>query len=163
LFLEGNKGMEKLKILIDTSVVCNLYAPEIPDKQEDTLRFWEDVKAGKYEVYLSSTLFKELEDCKEPKKSIFRNFLTEINFNIIEAEGNDEISKIENEIIKQNIITENHRDDCSHIACAVIAGCDIIVSWNCRHIVRRKTINGVRAINLLHGYKSIDIYQPSEL
>jgi predicted nucleic acid-binding protein len=159
----SDNDVKKLKILIDTSVVCNLYAPDIPEIEAETWRFWDDVKAGKYEVYLSSTLFKELEDCKEPKRSIVRDFLTEIKFNLIEAEGNDEISEIENEIIKQKIITENHRDDCSHIACAVVAGCDIIVSWNCRHIVRRKTINGVRAINLLHGFKSIDIYQPSEL
>jgi predicted nucleic acid-binding protein len=155
--------MDKLKILIDTSVVSNLYAPEIPELEAEALRFWADVKAEKYDVYLSSVLFEELDECREPKQTLVKEFLTGLKFNLIEAENNDEIAKIENEIIKQNLITENHINDCTHIACAIFAGCDVIVSWNFRHMVKRRIINGVRAITLLYGFKTIDILPPTAL
>jgi predicted nucleic acid-binding protein len=155
--------MDKLKILIDTSVVSNLYAPEVPHLEAEALEFWGDVKAGKYEVYISSVLFQENEACPEPKRTKIREFIADIDYILIDAENSLEISKIENEIIKQGILTENHRNDCTHIACAVVAGCDVIVSWNFKHMVKRKTINGIRAINLLNGFKLIDILPPPAL
>ena len=41
--------------------------------------------------------------------------------------------------------------------------CNIILSWNFKHIVNIKTIHGVRAITNLVGYKTIDIVSPSVL
>jgi len=52
-------------------------------------------------------------------------------------------------------------DDCTHIACAIVHGCDIIVSWNFKHIVNRKTIQGAKAIAAFAGYREILIYTPS--
>ena len=40
---------------------------------------------------------------------------------------------------------------------------DIIVSWNFQHIVKRKTIIMSSLVNNREGYKSIDIYSPSEV
>ena len=54
-------------------------------------------------------------------------------------------------------------DDCQHIAAAILAGCDVITSWNFKHIVNVKTIRGVRAITNLEGYKMIEIWNPSVL
>jgi predicted nucleic acid-binding protein len=155
--------MEKLKLLIDTSVVSNLYAPEIPQIEADTLMFWEDVKAGKYDVYLATTLFDELGNCPEPKRTRIRKFIAEIKYNLVDAKGDLKISKIIDEIINNNILSENSRDDCSHIACALVSGCDIIVSWNFKHMVKWKTINGVRKISLSKRHKLIDIYSPTTL
>jgi hypothetical protein len=54
-------------------------------------------------------------------------------------------------------------DDCQHIANAIISGCDIIVSWNFKHIVNHKTMMGVKAITALEGYDDLLIYDPSIL
>lgn len=35
-------------------------------------------------------------------------------------------------------------DDCQHIAAAILAACDIITSWNFKHIVNVKTVRGVK-------------------
>ena len=40
---------------------------------------------------------------------------------------------------------------------------DIIVSWNFKHIVKRKTIIMTALVNNREGYKGIDIYSPSEV
>ena len=43
------------------------------------------------------------------------------------------------------------------------AGCDIITSWNFKHIVNVKTVRGVKTITTLEGYKDLLIYPPSVL
>lgn len=45
--------MKKLKIYLDTSVISHLKQGDAPDKTADTLKLWEDIKQGKYDVYLS--------------------------------------------------------------------------------------------------------------
>ncbi|MCL1947843.1 MAG: hypothetical protein FWF51_11955 [Chitinivibrionia bacterium] len=53
--------------------------------------------------------------------------------------------------------------DCLHIACAIVSGCDVIVSWNFKHIVNYKTHMGVKAVTALEGYKELLIYTPAML
>ena len=38
---------------------------------------------------------------------------------------------------------------------------DYIVSWNFKHIVNVRTVNGVRAITNLRGYNDIDLVAPT--
>ena len=56
-----------------------------------------------------------------------------------------------------------YQDDANHIAVASIHNCDVILSWNFKHIVKVKTKREVAGINLLKGYNSIDIYTPREI
>ena len=153
--------MRKLKIYLDTSVISHLKHEDALDKMTDTLKLWEEIKHNKYDVITSQITIEEIERCREPKQSILYEFLSEINFTIIEI--TEEIEQLANQIISQGILTPKSYDDCQHIATAVISECDIIVSWNFKHMVNIKTINGIRAISLLSGYRSIDIYTPSTL
>ena len=75
----------------------------------------------------------------------------------------DDVSDIAQQIIEMGILTKKSYDDCQHIAAAVVAECNCIISWNFKHIVNIKTIRGVRAITNLKGYKPIEILNPSVL
>ena len=50
-----------------------------------------------------------------------------------------------------------------HIAAAILSNCDIIVSWNFKHIVNVKTIRGIKVVTTMEGYKDILIYPPTAL
>ena len=100
----------------------------------------------------------ELSECHEPKRSFMQGKLKEIEFNLLEKDETAE--QLAEQIIKLGILTEKSRDDCYHIAIAVIEGCNYIVSWNFKHLVNVRTINGVRAITNLQGYNPIDIVSP---
>ena len=56
--------MRKPKIYIETSVISHLYAPDRPDWMEDTLKLWEQVKAGKYEACTSYLMILEISRCE---------------------------------------------------------------------------------------------------
>jgi predicted nucleic acid-binding protein len=135
---------------------------DAPEKINITIKLWEQLKNNKYEVYISYLTLEEINQCSEQKRETLLKYLSEIEFKLIES-ITIEADSITNEIIKQGILTERSRDDCTHIALAVINDCDIIVSWNFRHMVNVRTINGIRGINLMNGYKAIDIYPPNTL
>jgi len=129
---------------------------------KDTLEFLEQIKTGMYDVYSSYLMLEEIGKCDESKLAVLLEHLNEITVTMIETIS-PEAEYIASEIIRMGILTEKRRDDCTHIGLAVVNECDIIVSWNFKHMVNVKTINGVRGINAINGYRMIDIYSPTVL
>ena len=149
--------MRKLKIYLDTSVISHLDQNDVPEKMEQTKKVWNILKTGKYEVIISDLVLAEMNECKEPKKSILQEYLAQINYERIHI--NKETEEISNEIIEEGILNQKSFDDCLHIASAILSDCNIIVSWNFKHMVNVDTINGIRKItfakrynNMLHMY-----------
>ena len=151
----------KLKVYLDTSVVSYLMQVDAPDETKITLRLWEKFKTGIYDIYLSQVDFTEMDKCEEPKLSFLKSKLNEIDYEILEIK--DSTQKLATEIINMGILTNKSFDDCTHIAVAIENECDIIVSWNFKHTVNIKTINGIRAITLLKNQKNINILNPLTL
>ena len=154
--------MKKLKIYLDTSVISHLDQQDAPEKMKQTQELWEILKTYKYDIVLGTIDYRELDDCDEDKKEILYSYLAEINFEVVEK--TEEIEELAREIIEQGILKEKNIDDCIHMATAILSDCDIIVSWNFRHMVNVDTINGIRRIALARRYNTIiDIYPPNLL
>jgi len=125
----------------------------------DTLTLWESIKQGIYDIYISEVALGELSENVQPKQGILIRHLSEINYTQISVD--DEIIAYADKIIEEGILTEKSYDDCLHLGCAVVSQCHIILSWNFKHMVRVKTVSGVRYINAMLGYHGIDIYSPN--
>ena len=151
----------KKKIYLDTSVISYLLHEDTPDKRNDTLTLWEIIKRGIYDVYISELTLEELSACPEPKKSTLFELLKQIEYNLIRSDV--EVEELALDIIKQSILTNKSVDDCTHIAAAVLNSCNIIVSWNFKHLVNARTIDGIRIITIMKNLKSVDIYSPTML
>lgn len=150
--------MRRLRIYLDTSVISHLEQEDVPEKMEETRKVWEIFKTGKYEVVISDLVLAEINECKEPKKSILQEYLAQINYERVGI--TEEAEEIANEIIDEGILNPKSFDDCLHIASAILHDCNIIVSWNFKHMVNVDTINGVRRITFARRYNNIDIYAP---
>jgi predicted nucleic acid-binding protein len=153
--------VRKLKIYLDTSVISYLDQTDTPGKMEITKTVWQYFVNQKYDIYLSSVTLEEIGVCKEDKQLRLANFLNNINYT--ELKTTKETELLAEKIIAEGILTRKSFDDCMHIASATLAECDIILSWNFKHLVNVKTINGIRGINILKGYKPLDIYSPDML
>lgn len=151
--------MKKLKIYLDTTIVSYLYQLDTPDKMQDTLKLWELFKSGTYKAVLSDVTLREVNNCTEPKLSILTDYLNQIEYDVIIAD--EEAMIYADNIVHFGILTQKSFDDCTHIAAAVVSNCDIIASWNFKHIVNHKTIQGVKTISTANGYKDILIYTPT--
>ena len=151
--------MKKLKLYLDTSTISHLFASDTPHKMDDTNLLWADLIKGKYNIFISPVVISEIKKCPEPRQSLMFEKLEQIKFQILNE--SDEVYMLADEYIKGGVLNEKSRDDCLHIAYAVIYNCDVIVSWNFKHLVNIRTINGVRAVSSLEGYKGIDIITPT--
>jgi len=118
-------------------------------------------KKGKYDIYMSEVTIVEVGACKEPKRSILFDYLNEIEYTHINIDNT--IDSIALKFIEFGILTPKSIDDCTHIAAAIVADCDIIVSWNFKHIVNVKTVKGIKAVSALGGYDDVLIMTPSFL
>ena len=142
--------MRRPKIYLDTSVISYLDQQDSPEKMCDTLAFWEVLKSDKCDVLVSKVTLDEIEENKEPKRSKLKNFLEEIEYKTIEI--SDEIRDVANKFIENGILTQKSYDDCVHIASSLVYDCTCIVSWNFKHIVNMKMMNGVKLVAAQTGY-----------
>ena len=154
-------NVKKLKIYIDTSVISVLDRTSRPDWTADTLELWEDIKAGLYEVFISPVVVGELMDSAESKQAVLFSFLNEIPFT--ELEEIDEVNILAQKYLDAGILQPKSHDDCLHIAYACVYNCDILVSFNFKHMVNYRTISGVKGVNAMVGYKEMPIYTPTML
>lgn len=95
---------------------------------QDTLRFWEEIKKGKYEVFISDVTFNELVKCNEPKRTALLSSLSQIDF--LKVEESKESLEVSERYIEYGVLNKKSYDDCRHMAIATVINCDLIVSWN---------------------------------
>ena len=153
-----NIDMKKLRLYLDTSVISNLLADDAPEQMQDSKLLFDILRTGEYDVYVSHTTMKELQNCPEPKQTQMAKELASIKFSLIE--DTEEIKSLAKDYLKHEVLSEKSTNDCLHIASAVASFCDIIVSWNFRHLVNFKTINKVRIVNTINNYPAISIVTP---
>lgn len=153
--------MEKTKVYLDTSVISYLEQEDAPEKMEITREVWKLFQTGKYEIIISNVVLQEIEKCENSKKELLFQHLKEIeSFYSIEIISNETLL-IAQKFVDLRLLKQKSFDDCQHIACALVSGCDYIISWNFKHIVNVKTINGVKIIATSGNYKNLLIYPPT--
>ena len=65
--------------------------------------------------------------------------------------------------IAEGIVTENSLNDSLHVALASVARVDVLVSFNCTHIVNLNRIDQYNAVNAALGYPKLEIRTPDEV
>ncbi len=152
--------MRKEKIYLDTSVISYLDQQDSPEKMQETHIFWDMLKLGSYEVYISGiALFEISRNILEKKQKLFRYISQIDHIAINETQKSETLAE---KYIEYAVLTEKSLIDCRHIALASIHECDYIASWNFKHMANINTMRKVQAVNILEGYKEVRIYPPTE-
>ncbi|MDR0248893.1 MAG: PIN domain nuclease [Oscillospiraceae bacterium] len=149
------------RLYLDTSAVSYLRQEDAPDKMAQTRAFWEILKTGKYDAYISDVTIKELSRCAEPKRRELLALLGEIRYNYTEAAGNETAAAIAAEIKTLGVLPSKSESDRRHIAAAVCAGCHVIVSWNFEHIVNERTADALRILCFSRNLAPVVVRTPA--
>ena len=104
--------MKKLKLYLDTSVISHLDAPDAYERMTDTIVFWEEIKAGKYEVVISELTFKEIAHCFEPKRTFLNNELNKIETTLVTR--TEDVSELAKNYVKGGVLSQKSYDMSSH-------------------------------------------------
>jgi len=153
--------MRAPKIFLETSVFNFVYAEDAPEKREDTIRLFEEIRENVFLPYTSVYVRGEIDNASaEISEKLFKLIP---NFNIIVLHKSDEIEHLADIYVSEGIIPNKYRTDAIHIATATVNDLDIVLSWNFQHIVKRKTVVMTEAVNLRNGYKKVEIHTPTEV
>ncbi|MEK6556715.1 MAG: type II toxin-antitoxin system VapC family toxin [Candidatus Margulisiibacteriota bacterium] len=147
---------KKLRVYVDTSVFGGVFDPEFI---EASTEFFKQINAGLFSLCISEVVAREIENAPKNVRDFFNNLLPLAeNLSITKA-----CIDLREEYIQKGIVTRKYLDDALHVATATISSCNIIVSWNFKHIVHFEKISLYNAINRINGYREIFINSPSEV
>ena len=153
----------KKKLYIETSVWNQLEHDDRPDWKETAEKFFKAVKAGFYEAYISSVVIDELEATADPK--LQTRLVEHINrIAPVLLDFDDEAFQLTTQYLAAEFNSINSKaiyNDCRHVAVTTVNGLKHIVSFNCKHLVNDKRIDGFNATNIRNGYDlMVDISTP---
>lgn len=149
------------KVYLETSILNFVFADDAPDKKQDTLKLFREIKEGMYEPYTSEYVLRELKRASEQKQAQMIALIGE--YNMICLDTSEEAEKLTDIYVAEGIIPAKYSTDGLHIAMASVHDLDFIVSWNFQHIVKRKTVTMSEVVNLREGYKRVGIFSPTEV
>ena len=143
--------MRKQKIYLETTVF-NYFFDKDRDEYKATVKLFDEIQAGKFEVFTSTQVLRELKNTSEEKKRTdMMNLITQYNAQVLDADI-IEVDNLASKYITEGVIPDKYRSDAIHIAVASVNELDCIVSMNFQHINKLKTKITTAHINGLAGY-----------
>jgi hypothetical protein len=149
--------MHKVRVYVDTSVFGGIQDEEFA---EVTAEFFRQVRRGLFVVLVTPLTTAELDMAPERVRSVLRELPRDkIEPILLTAE----VRELAEEYVQTGVLGSASADDATHVAAATVAGADVIVSWNFRHIVNYNRIRGFNAVNMRNGYRAVTILSPREV
>ncbi|MGA2974139.1 MAG: PIN domain-containing protein [Spirochaetia bacterium] len=145
-------------LYLDTSVLSALFDTRNPERVGITREFF--VARISDRLLVSELTLAEI--AATPSEAL-RNAMSELADRCEIVAVVTDADQLASRYIEAGAVSEAFSADAYHIAIAVAYGADVVVSWNFRHIVRRKTRDVVNMVNTMHGYAHIEIAAPGEL
>lgn len=145
------------RIYTDTSVLGGCEDEEF---SEHSIRLVEEFVRGDRILVLSSLTVLEL---TAAPISVHRRIATVPESQIEMLQLDEEARALAEAYISAEVLTAEMRADAQHIALATVGRVDVLVSWNFKHMVNLRRIQGYNSVNLRLGYPMIEIRTPREV
>ena len=145
-----------MRIYADTSVFGGLF-----DKEFDhaTRQFLDEVDNGRFILVTSAVVATEIRPAPEAVQSLFAHYEERAEITTV----TEAALSLQQHYIDSGVVTPKSMDDALHVALATVSSCNLIVSWNFKHIVHFDKIPKYNAVNTLNGYGPIGIFSPMEV
>ena len=145
-----------MKIYADTSIFGGVFDKEFSTPSKS---FFSMIDSGRIALVTSAIVEGEIECAPEKVRTFFNDYARNAEIAIID----EDVLRLRTRYIDSGIVTEKSLDDALHVAVATVSKCDMIVSWNFKHIVHFDKIPKYNAVNVLNGYSHINIFSPLEV
>ncbi len=142
---------------MDTSIFGGLHDEEFKDYTEP---LFERIKKSEFEIIYSNITEHELENAPDRIRATV-DLLPKNSTDYVKSDV--ESANLAKRYIDEGVVGPTSYADCLHIALATIHNANILISWNFKHIVNVVRIVGYNSVNIVEGYKPIDIRSPREL
>lgn len=146
------------RVYCDTSVFGGVYDAEF---SEASVKFLNMVREGIFDLVISPLVRREIMDPLTPR-IVVKEFNDMLHYGTL-IEVTREALSLQMAYIDECILSQKWENDALHVALASVSQCDMIVSWNFKHIVNFRKISLYNAVNILMGFPQIQIYSPLEV
>ncbi len=149
-------------IYVETSIPSFYYetrtGAKMQARREWTREWWDHALVGETLV-TSLAVIAELSRSPEPKRSDSLALIGSLPL----LEGGEEIDDLVTAYIANKLMPADAGGDAMHLALATFHHCEILVSWNCRHIANANKSDHIHRINGRLGYETPKLITPLEL
>ncbi len=149
--------MARLRVYVDTSVFGGADDEEFAAPSR---RFFEFVNKGLFTILVSPHTEAELEGAPEDVRAMLAGLPPEY---VETVRLGAEVEALADAYIDAGAVGQKWRGDALHVAAAAVAGADLVLSWNFRHIVHYDRIRKFNEVNLAKGLGVLDIRSPMEV
>ncbi len=147
----------KMRIYLDTSVFGGCFDDEFTIESR---KLFQEINSGKFMMVVSDTTLDELQPAPPEAMAVLESIAPE---NAEYVAISDKVITLRDAYLTAGVVGTSSTGDAEHVAVATVAGVDMIVSWNFKHIVHYDKIAGYNAINTEYGYKAVQIFSPKEV
>jgi len=148
--------LRKTTVYVDTSVLGGVRDEEFAAASQALLRRAQE---GSYHLLISSVTYREIARAPEDVQQVLRE-LPANTFSDVPV--TEEAKALADAYVAADVLGPASYDDALHVAIATVAGANVIVSWNFRHLVNVDRIRKFSGVNLMNGYPPMDIRSPLE-
>lgn len=120
---------------------------------------WWDFARWQDELVTSLAVLDELDHTPEPKRSEMLALMEPLPL----LESAPAIEDMVTYYLQHMIMPADADGDARHLALATFHKCDILLTWNCRHLANANKSDHIRAVNQHLGYDTPIITTPLEL
>ncbi len=145
-----------LRIYADTSVFGGVFDEEF---EAPSRSFFELVRAGRFSLLISDVTRQEISLAPDAVQVYFDQLLAFVRLLPVD----EPVLALRDAYVAAGILTAKWANDAAHVAAATVAGADLIVSWNFRHIVHFDKIRLYNAVNAMKGFRPLEIRSPLEV
>ena len=149
-------------IYVETSIP-SFYHETRPEAQfqamKEWTREWWDIARVQDALVTSDPVLIELERAPEPKRSEAMALLETLPL-LDDVEAVDEIVAA---YFHHKLMPRDAEGDARHLALATFHECDILATWNCRHIANANKQEHIRRVNSSLGFATPVLTTPFEL
>lgn len=144
---------DRLKVYIETSFVSYLTGgptsdAKVASDQAFTRKWWE-TERDKCDCFVSEFTLDESFDGRPDMVACRRVAVEGIP---LVRPDDQAVAALSKELLAEHAVPKDEVTDAMHIAAASVAGMDILLTWNCRHLANPHTLPKTRNIVTAAGY-----------
>ena len=144
-----------IRAYVDTCVFGGAFDEEFAVA---TSQFFTEVRLGRLNLIISPVVTDEIQLAPMPVRELYLSLRDCITI----IDPDERAFELQRAYLAAGIISPKWEEDALHVAIATVTDCDLIVSWNFKHLVNFRRIKAYGRINMENGYPPIDIYTPKE-
>jgi hypothetical protein len=152
----------KKKLYVETSVWNQVEQDERSDFKDIAIKFFKEIAAGRYDIFISEVVLWEIDACKDGKKRSSLMGLIERHKPALLL-FDDEAQALRTKYIEAGVMTDTRKNrfyDTAHVAIAAVNQIPYLLTFNFVHLLKISKLEGFNGVNILNGYGAIQLMSP---